>query len=310
MSDITLMSCLTQSATQFSMQKTNILITGSGGFIGKNLTEQLKNKYRILSPSSKELNLFDKRSVHVFFEKNKIDTIIHAALYVGPDKKQFSQDMLRKNLVMFFNLIDNKKKYKKMIFFGSGAEYNKSKPIIDVSEKDFGKSIPEDDYGTLKYTISRYIENAENIVDLRLFGVYGKHEDYRRRFISYAICKSIFNLPIEIKQNVYFDYLYIDDLIRIVDYFICNKVDQKFYNVGRGKKIDLLTLAKLIREITNIKNEITVIKKGLANEYTCNNRKLSKEIKPLNLTSFEDSIKSMTKWYQSKKKEININDLI
>ena len=197
-----------------------------------------------------------------------------------------------------------------MIIFGSGAEYNKANPIVDVDETNFGKSIPEDDYGILKYVISKYIENTDDIIDLRLFGVYGKYEDYTRRFISNAICQSIMGLPITIKQNVFFDYLFIDDLAKIVEFFINNKVEYKFYNVGRGKKIDLVSLAKIIKKITNNKNKIEIIKDGFANEYTCRIKRLLRELNDFQFISFEDSIKSMTNWYLSKKSTIGIEKLI
>lgn len=300
---------------QFAMQynKSNnykILITGSSGFIGKNLVEGLEDRYKIYAPLSKDLNLLDKNSVRVFLKNNKVDVIIHAALYVGSDKTKFAQDMLKKNLVMFLNLIDNKKYYKKMIFFGSGAEYNKTYPIVDVDEMDFGKSIPEDDYGILKYIISKYIENTDDIIDLRLFGVYGKYEDYTRRFISNAICQSIMGFPITIKQNVFFDYLFIDDLTKIVEFFINNKVKYKFYNVGRGKKIDLVSLAKIIKKATNNKNKIEILKDGFANEYTCGNKRLLRELNDFHFISFKDSIRFMTNWYLSKKPTVDIKKLI
>ena len=38
----------------------NILLTGSGGFIGSHLKNFLKNKYNLFTPRSYELNLLDK----------------------------------------------------------------------------------------------------------------------------------------------------------------------------------------------------------------------------------------------------------
>jgi len=305
------MNFLTQFAMQYNKNNNyKILITGSSGFIGRNLVEQLENRYKIYAPLSKDLNLLDKNSVIAFLKNNKVDVIIHTALYVGLDKTKFVQDILKKNLLMFFNLIDNRKYYKKMIIFGSGAEYNKANPIVDVDETDFGKSIPEDDYGVLKYVISKYIENTDNIINLRLFGVYGKYEDYTRRFISNAICQSIMGFSITIKQNVFFDYLFIDDLTKIVEFFINNKVEYKFYNVGRGEKIDLVTLAKIIKKVTNNKNKIEILKDGFANEYTCRNKRLLKELNEFQFISFKDSIESMTNWYLSKKSTIDIKKLI
>ena len=54
-------------------------------------------------------------------------------------------------------------------------------------------------------------------MELRLFGVFGRHEDYAIRFISNAICKTLFDLPITLRQNRTFSYLYVDDLGPIVE---------------------------------------------------------------------------------------------
>ena len=49
--------------------------------------------------------------------------------------------MIEKDLRMFLNLEKNKDKFGKMFYFGSGAEYDKTKPIVQVKETDIGKSI-------------------------------------------------------------------------------------------------------------------------------------------------------------------------
>jgi len=47
----------------------NILKTGSSGFIGRNLNEQLSRKYSITAPSSSQLNLLDAYAVQEYLKK-------------------------------------------------------------------------------------------------------------------------------------------------------------------------------------------------------------------------------------------------
>lgn len=278
-----------------------ILITGGSGFIGKNLVESFEEKYNVLHPSHKELDLLDTNAVDDFFSKNKIDIVIHCALVGGSRPEEKENDSTYKNLRMFFNIIRNKNRFGKMINLGSGAEYDKSKPIVEVKEDEFGKTIPKDDYGFLKYICSKYIEKQDNIVSLRIFGLFGKYEDYRYRFISNAICQNISGSPITINQNVFFDYVFIDDFVKIVDYFIDHEPKHKFYNIGTGIKIDLMTIANLINEVANKKSEIIVKNDGLNNEYSCNNNKLMSELgNSFKFTKINESIKNLFNWYEKK----------
>ncbi|MFH1899664.1 MAG: NAD-dependent epimerase/dehydratase family protein [Patescibacteria group bacterium] len=286
--------------------KKRIFITGAGGFIGKNLVQKLRGKYSLLTPNRLELNLLNKGAVNNYFKENSIDVVIHCAVVGGSRKEEFVGDALSQNLRIFFNVINNRKHFRKMICFGSGAEYDKSEPIINVKESDFGTKIPTDDYGLFKYICSKYVESLNNdkIYYLRIFGLYGKHEDYRYRFISNAICRNITGLPITIGQNVYFDYLNIDDFIKIVDYFITHKSKHKFFNIGTGAKIDILSLAKKINTVAIEKSKIIIKKKGLNNEYTCDNSRLIKEIKCLSFKSHDDGISELYEWYCKKKDSI------
>lgn len=284
--------------------KKNVFITGAGGFIGKNISEQLKNKYNLFIPLRAELNLLDEKKVDEFFQINKIDIVIHAAVVGGSRIEEQTDLALSQNLRMFFNILKNKKYFNKIIFLGSGAEYDKTISIVDVKEEDFGKRIPKDEYGFFKYICSKYIEEQDNIVSLRIFGLFGKYEDYRYRFISNAICQNLSGSPITINQNVFFDYVCIDDFVKIVDYFINNDAKHKFYNIGTGKKIDLVTIANLINEVADKKSEIIVKNESLNNEYTCDNQRLMIELNNFKFNKTKDSIKSLYDWYKRCPKKI------
>lgn len=280
--------------------KKTIFITGAGGFVGKNLTEQFCKKYNLLTPNHKELDLLDEKAIDDFFKKNKIDVVINCAVIGGSRKEEHVDLSLPNNLRIFFNLLKNKDKFKKMINLGSGAEYDKSKPIIEVKETDFGKVIPKDEYGFFKYICSKYIEKEENIISLRIFGLFGKYEDFRYRFISNTIVNNLKGLPITMNQNVFFDYTYINDFAKIVDYFINHKAKHKFYNIGTGKKIDILTISKKINKISDKKSQIEVRNTGLNNEYTCDNSRLTDELKKFSFTDFDKSLKELYHWYKNK----------
>lgn len=286
-----------------------ILITGASGFIGKNLKEAFSSGYNLLRPSHKKLDLLDTKKVYQYLVANKPDCIIHTS-FIGVSRNfKTKGNIIYPNLRMFLNLLKGEKFFKKMILLGSGAEYDKSRSLIKVKEKEFGQSIPQDQYGFSKYLCSLLIENKPKIINLRLFGIFGKGEDYKTRFISNTICKMLFGLPITIKKNVFFDYLYVDDLVKIIDYFVNHKPEYNFYNIGRGKSVDLITLAKIILKTGKKKLPINIFKKGLNKEYTCDINRLKSEIPQFKYTDFEESIKKLINYYQSILPEIKKADL-
>ena len=279
----------------------NIFITGSNGFIGSHLKEYLNkiySNYILFTPSSKELNLLDEVAVENYILLNKIDIIIHLANKGGDRTTIDMKNVTEYNLRIFFNIVKHEKNVKKIISFGSGAEYSKHKAIIEAKEEDYLKSQPLDEYGFYKSITSKYIEKSQRIVQLRIFGAYGEYENYRYKFITNAIVKNLLKLPIIINKNVYFDYIYIDDLVKMIDWVIHNEIKEKIYNVTTGTKIDLISLANLVNETSDFKSEIIVLNDGLNNEYSSNNQRILKEIGNFNFTSHKDAIQKMRNYFK------------
>lgn len=276
-----------------------LLITGSTGFIGRNLKENLMRNYDILAPERKDLDLHNTKLVEEYLIRQKVDIIIHAANTNNTRNiNTTAYDSLDGNLRIFFNLERCKAYYEKMYYFGSGAEYDMLHYVPNMQEDYFDTYIPKDPYGFSKYIMSKSCVQAENIYDLRLFGVYGKYEEWERRFISNSICRSLKGMDITIQKNVYFDYLWIDDLCSIMQWFIENEPKYKHYNVCRGFKIDLYSLACMVREILDIDCNIIVGETGWKTEYTGNNERLLSEIGEFKFTGFEESIRKLCEFYK------------
>ncbi|EAL8424448.1 NAD-dependent epimerase/dehydratase family protein [Campylobacter coli] len=278
----------------------NIFIIGSNGFIGKHLKEYLQQRYlhyTLYCPSSKELDLTNENAVDNFIKNRKIDIIIHLA-NKGEYKIGF-QNTVEYNLRIFLNLLKHANKVYKFLSFGSGAEYGKHCNIINIKEEEC-KNYALDSYGFYKQIASRLIKNYNNAIHLRLFGVYGEYEDYRFKFISNAIVKNLLKLPIVIYQNCFFDYIYIADLVRIIDHILHHDMCYQIYNATSGEeyKIDLLTIANIVNNLSDFKSSIIILNKGLNNEYTSSNEKIFTEIKSFNFTPHEKAIANMRLYYQ------------
>jgi GDP-L-fucose synthase len=158
-----------------------------------------------------------------------------------------------------------------MIYLGSGAEYDIRHYKPRMNEDYFDTYVPVDDYGFSKYVCSKYM----------------------------TIVKNLLELPIVINQNVYFDYLYINDLVKIIEYFINYKVKNKFYNVTTGRTIDLLTIANKINQIAEKTSKIIINKRGLNTEYSGDNTKLLEELHGFNFTPFDEALEELYLWYKN-----------
>lgn len=291
-----------------------ILIIGKNGFIGKSLVDYFKvqTNYTVISTSSSELNIMDESSIYNFLLREKFDIVINTAVYTRSRMtlKNCSSE-LDYDLRMYFNIAKYNTLYTKMIYFGSGAEYDKNFPICSVTEEEWNRFIPSTDYGFAKYIMNQHAEKSENIYNLRIFGLYGKNENYRKKFITGACAKAVCDLPITIRQNVFFDFLYIDDFCRMLDCFIkLENPKYHSYNIVSGRKVDLLTLAKLVKKVSKKEIPIIVCKEGLDKEYTADNSRLLEEIGSINLMDYEESIQALYDHYLEKREEIDIMPLV
>lgn len=288
-----------------------LLITGSSGFIGRNLTEYFQSKnYQVLAPRHKELDLADQKSTQKYLLKNKVDYVIHCAVKPYHRAAKDQKDVLLVNLAMFFNLVENQDKFKKMIVIGSGSAYNAENYSPKMKEEYLGQHIPLDEGGLAKYIISKYIEKSDKIYDLRVFGIFGKYEDYSIRFISNLICKAIYDLPLTMNQNRKFDYIDIDDFCRLAELFLKKKFKYQAYNITPDRSINLLDLAEKIKKISGKNLPIKIKQKGFGLEYTGNNQRLKAELPDFKFKKIDLSIKTLYKWYEDNKSNIDRKKLL
>ena len=292
------------------MKNKTLFVTGETGFIGRNIIEYFRDTNTVIAPTHAQLDLLSQDAVDTFFREYNIDYVIHCANTGGNRKCHGPADSVSRNARIFFNLLGNSRHFEKLIHFGSGAEYDKRRPLLRIPETSFGERIPADDYGFSKYLISQYIEKSDNCVCLRLFGVFGKYEDYEYKFISNAIVKNLLQMPIRIRQNVYFDWLYINDLMKIVAHLIEHDSPYRTYNITPGSPLDLVAIANMINQNPAFKSEIRVETSGLNNEYSGNNTRLLTQIGNFQFTSMSRAISELREYYTSIISQIDSDSIL
>lgn len=267
-----------------------ILITGGTGLIGRNVIPILEKKYRIYSPSRKELDLLDFKAVERYIKTNNFDVVFHCANPNQAHNPVDSDDeMLNKSLRCFMNLYRVRRYCKKLFYIGSGAEFDKKYDMCKIKERDFDRSIPQNDYGFAKYIMNYLAKESENVYNLRVFACFGPG-DTSNKFITHCIRSVLINQDITIRQNCVFDYLHVYDLANIFSYFIENNPLYHDYNIGTGISYTLEDIAKKVLIKMNSDKKIIILKPGMNKEYTPDISRLKAEIGNYNFITLNDGI--------------------
>lgn len=286
-----------------------ILLTGAGphGFVGRNLAPVLRERYEVFTPSSRELNLCDYDRLAGYMDEHRIDTVIHSALqsivHAGPE------DIMLHDLQMFYNIDKLSGQLDKVLYFGSGAEFDKRLPMEGIREEALGRSIPTWYYGLEKYIMALHARESRNIYNLRLFGIFGKYEHWQSKFISNLCCKAMYDLPLSIRQDCMFDYLYVDDLAPVVIWFLEHEPKFHDYNVCTGRPVSLREIADVVLEISGKLLPVIVAKEGWNLPYTADNRRLEEEMAPLRMHDLKDAVAELYSYYQAHKADIPYDEL-
>ena len=223
------------------MDRIKILITGGNGYIAKSITNHLWEKYHILSPGREELDLLDSKSVDAFFEGKHFDVVIHTATLGGSRLKEEDETVSFYNLIMFYNLIRKKEQFSKLISFGSGAEHRT-------------EYTP---YGFSKKVINKLIHKHDNFYNLRIYAVFDEKEK-DTRFIKSNIKRYLNNEPIIIHQDKLMDFIYMPDLISIVEYYITGKDLLKEVDCIYDDTVSLSNIAQQINNLSINKVPINI----------------------------------------------------
>ena len=293
--------------------KENVLITGAGpnGITGKLIKEKLADEYTVIAPSSKELDLTNDEMVNSFFENNKIDYVIHCATFrpLHNTTSHFVDDILESNLRMYFSLARQSNRFKKMIYFGSGAEFDKTSAIIDIKEEAFGRSIPKDQYGLGKYIVNLNTRTSNNIYNLRLFGTINPLERYTKNVISNICVKAILGDKISLRKNCMFSFVDMDDVILLVKRMLREDLCFHDYNITSGKNCSLADIAEIISKMSAKRNPVIFENEGLNLEYTGSNERIISQFTNFQFTDISVSLKKVYDFYIQNQSAIDFENV-
>ena len=168
-----------------------ILLTGGSGMVGSNIIDhKYSTNYKILSPSSSDLNLLNYQNTENYIAFNKPEIIIHAAGMVGGIEANMSYPVkfLVNNMQMGLNILmaSKTKKIKKFINLGSSCMYpkNAENPILEDHILKGELEPTNEGYAIAKSASTRlceYIVREDNSFLYRTVipcNLYGKYDNF------------------------------------------------------------------------------------------------------------------------------------
>ena len=244
-----------------------IVVTGGAGFIGSNLVRALVERGRSnvvvvddLSDGHKFVNISDLNIADYLDKEDFIDRLssdnkfagdITAILHQGACSETTEWDgryMMRNNYSYSQKLLQHSLEQKtQFIYASSAAVYGGSKEFVE----DPLFENPLNVYGYSKIQFDRYVRRIaaspkSQVVGLRYFNVYGPREQHKGSMASVAFH---FNNQIresgEAKlfegQDGYGDgeqvrdFVYIDDICKVILWFLDNPESSGIFNAGTGR---------------------------------------------------------------------------
>jgi GDP-L-fucose synthase len=159
----------------------------------------------------------------------------------GSRLKKDDGDTFYQNLQMFYNLLNNKQCFGKLINFGSGAELE----------------MPADPYGLSKNVISKIIDTEPYFYNIRIYGVFDENE-LDTRFIKSNIKRYINKESIQIHQNKIMDFFYMKDLVTLIKFYIHEDKPPKNIDCSYKQTHSLLDTSNFINNLSDYKVKINI----------------------------------------------------
>lgn len=237
-----------------------IIILGSGGFIGKALSNYLKKK-NIFCLRKKNCNLKLKKSKQILKKIIKKNSTVIFISAMAPCK---NLNDFNDNILMLGNFISstNRNCIKKIIYLSSDAVYKDTKKLIDEESLTEPNSL----HGLMHLTREKILKNYyhNKLVIIRPTSVYGTddtHNSYGPNQFS-RLAKNKKNIVLFGNGEEVRDHVYIDDLLLIINHALRSK-SLKIYNAVSGQPLSFFNLAKKINKIfKNKKRIIKIPRKG------------------------------------------------
>ena len=254
-----------------------IILTGSSGFLGKAVKDELETSgHKIFTPRSKDYNLIDMQQCrNMFADMDNVDTVIHLAATCGGIQANKKQPGIYfyNNISMGINIVECCRLYgiKKLILVGTVCSYPKYCEV-PFKEKSLWNGYPEETnaaYGIAKKSLyvmaeayrQQYGLNSSILIPSNLYGPNDNFDENKSHVIPALIKKIDIAKQLNTELVVWGDgsatrdFLYVQDAADAIIKSINIDTD-KIINLGNTVETNIKDLVDLLCDIMEYRGKI------------------------------------------------------
>ena len=236
-----------------------------------------KGYTNLIYKTSAELNLINQKDVANFFKMEQPEVVVNAAARVGGiiANNNFPYQFLMENMQIQNNLIDSafKSEIEKFIFLGSSCIYPKfaEQPLKEEYLLTNSLEPTNEWYAIAKISgvkacqsiRKQYNKDYLSLMPSNLYG-YFDNFDLKTSHVLPAMLRKFHEAKLNGNSSVKLwgsgkpmrEFLFVDDMADAVVFSLENDLPEYLYNIGTGKDITIMELAKTIQSIVGHKGKI------------------------------------------------------
>lgn len=260
-------------------RQSKIFVAGHRGLAGSAIRRRLEQKgyTNLILRSRSELDLCDQNSVEGFFSQERPEYVFLAAAKVGGilANSRYPAEFIADNLRIQTNVIDAayRNGVKKLEFLGSSCIYPKfaAQPIKEEYMMTGELEPTNEAYAIAKIAGIQMLQayrrqygfQGISLMPTNLYGP-GDNFDLETSHVLPALLRKFHEARVRNAPEVVLwgsgsprrEFLHVDDLADAAVYLMMHHSGEEIVNVGAGKDITILELAKMIGDITGYHGNI------------------------------------------------------
>ena len=226
-----------------------------------------------------ELDLCNPEQVEIFFRETRPDAVIYAAAKVGGilANASFPVEFLSQNAKMAINAIESAYRHgvSRFLFLGSTCIYPKHapQPLVEPSLLSSPLESTNEAYALAKIVglkLCQYYRKQFGVIyhSAMPTNLYGPGDNYHPEYshVIPGLLRRIHDAKVQALPSVTLwgtgtprrEFLYVDDLAKALLHLICLDSPPDWINVGTGREISILELARTIATTVGFKGDFNL----------------------------------------------------